>query len=245
MKNKEELSPKERNWPLGEVQRQLNVTRSIGMGHCYFRARFLLDNIKGVYDYVLSHDRQPALIPPMTWSQNILPSPPTVLQVTHTTQGDIINWNGAIDNSDGPYLLYNIYASVDEHVDTTDPANLIATRHIARELFIPHPILQNQPLHYAVTAIDRYGNESSAIFESKPTKRGNSVLLSNDGKILRLPSTIDGTYLVVRTLQGTAVRTYKNSQQIDISWLHEGMYELISVNKKGTTHRLGYFCVKH
>ncbi|MBQ7514405.1 MAG: family 10 glycosylhydrolase [Prevotella sp.] len=238
------LHPRERNWPLGEVQRQLNVTRSIGMGHCYFRARFLLDNVKGVYDYCLAHDKQPALIPPMTWAQSILPSPPTLLQVDHTTQGDVISWSGATDNSDGPYLLYNIYASTEEQVDISNPANLIATRHIGRELFVPRPVIQNQPLHYAVTAIDRYGNESHAVMEIKPVENRHSVLLANDGKMLRLTSTVDATYLVVKTLQGSAVRTYKNSQQIDISWLPEGMYELVSVNRKGTTHRLGFFCVK-
>jgi len=238
------LHPRERNWPLGEVQRQMNVTRSIGMGHCYFRTRFLLDNIKGIYDYCASHDQHPALTPPMTWAQSILPSSPTHLQISHTTQGDLIHWSGAVDNSDGPYLLYNVYASTEEHVDINNPANLIATRHIGNELWVARPVMENQPLHYAVTALDRYGNESSAVLESKSVSRGHSVLLANDGRTLRLPSAVDGTYLVVKTLQGTAVRTYKNSRLIDINLLQEGMYELVSVNKKGVTHRLGFFCVR-
>jgi len=109
---------------------------------------------------------------------------------------------------------------------------------------VARPVMENQPLHYAVTALDRYGNESSAVLESKPVSRGHSVLLANDGRTLRLPSAVDGTYLVVKTLQGTAVRTYKNSRLIDINLLQEGMYELVSVNKKGVTHRLGFFCVR-
>ncbi|MBQ1829147.1 MAG: family 10 glycosylhydrolase, partial [Prevotella sp.] len=43
------LHPHEGKWQMGEVQRQLNVTRQVGLGHCYFRAKFLLDNVKGVY----------------------------------------------------------------------------------------------------------------------------------------------------------------------------------------------------
>jgi len=42
------LHPHEGNWLLSEVKRQLNMTRQIGMGHCHFRAKFLLGNVKGL-----------------------------------------------------------------------------------------------------------------------------------------------------------------------------------------------------
>ena len=159
------LDPKEGRFQLPEIKRQLNVTRQIGIGHCYFRAKYLLDNIKGVLDYATWFDRYPALIPPMTWSHNIVPTAPTSLQVRHTTKGDQLSWNGAKDRSDGPYLIYNIYASREKPVDTSNPANLIATRHLWQNLYVPHVATQSRPLHYAVTAVDRYGNESTAIQE--------------------------------------------------------------------------------
>ena len=159
------LHPRERNWPLAEVKRQLNVTRQIGMGHCYFRAKFLLDNVKGVYDYVRDFDRHPALVPPMTWAQSLPPDAPTTLSVDHSPQGDRLTWSGARDRSDGPYLLYNIYASTNEPVDTSDPANLLATRHLWQQLTVPYAASMSRPLHYAVTALDRYGNESAALQE--------------------------------------------------------------------------------
>lgn len=159
------LDPREGRFQLPEIKRQLNVTRQIGIGHCYFRAKFLLDNIKGVYDYATWFDRHPALIPPMTWAQSIEPAPPTTLQVRHTSQGDQLSWKGAKDRSDGPYLLYNIYASRETPVDISNPQNLIATRHIWQTLVVPYVATQSQPLHYAVTALDRYGNESEAIQE--------------------------------------------------------------------------------
>lgn len=46
------LDRKEGDWPLGEIIRQLNVCRQIGLGQCFFRAKFLLDNVKGIYDYL-------------------------------------------------------------------------------------------------------------------------------------------------------------------------------------------------
>ena len=159
------LDPREGRFQLPEIKRQLNVTRQLGIGHCYFRAKFLLENIKGVLDYVTWFDRHPALIPPMTWAHSIVPTAPTALQVKHTKQGDQLSWSGAQDRSDGPYLLYNIYASREKPVDTSNPANLIATRHLWQALFVPYTATQSHPLHYAVTAVDRYGNESTAIQE--------------------------------------------------------------------------------
>ena len=160
------LHPHEGKWQMDEVQRQLNVTRQVGLGHCYFRAKFLLDNVKGVYDYVRNYDRHPALIPPMTWAQQQVPGAPTTLQVTRTTQGDMLTWSGARDRSDGPYLLYNIYASREKPVDINNPANLIATRYLWQQLTIPQQAIKGHRLHYAVTATDRYGNESAALQES-------------------------------------------------------------------------------
>ncbi len=163
------LDPREGKFQLPEIKRQLNVTRQIGLGHCYFRAKFLLDNIKGVYDYATWFDRHPALIPPMTWEQQQPPTAPASLEVRHTNQGDQLNWKGAKDRSDGPYLIYNIYASSETPVDISDPANLVATRYLWQQLFVPSDAIKSHPLHYAVTAVDRYGNESAAIQE--PVKK--------------------------------------------------------------------------
>ena len=46
------LDPKEGNWTIDEVRRQLNVCRQLGIGQCFFRAKFLTDNHQGLYDFV-------------------------------------------------------------------------------------------------------------------------------------------------------------------------------------------------
>ena len=46
------LDRREGNWPLSEMIRQLNVCRQIGLGQCFFRARFLTANTKGIYDFL-------------------------------------------------------------------------------------------------------------------------------------------------------------------------------------------------
>ena len=237
------LHPRERNWPMAEVQRQLNVVREIGMGHCYFRAKFLLDNVKGVYDYVRWHDRYPALIPPMTWAQSLAPTAPKALVVERRAEGDRLSWQEAEDRSDGPYLIYNIYASDSYPVDVTKAENLIATRYLWTNISIPKTQRQ---WYYAVTAQDRYGNEGPAMQEESTHSQDCNVssMLPNDGRKLRVIVATDAKTLQIATLQGKTIKTCMNEQQIDISTLPEGIYQLKSVHKKGITHRLGFFVVR-
>lgn len=241
------LHPTERNWPLAEVKRQLSVTRQLGIGHCHFRTKFLLDNVKGIYDYMLQNDRYLALTPPMTWAQRIAPTAPTYLDVERTQSGDNLSWSGAIDRNDGSYLLYNIYASTEAPVDITRAENLIATRQRSSQLSIRRNSHQ-RPLYYAVTALDRYGNESQPIYsETKKTVAVvESSLLPNNGKQLTVPqrNLFDADLLVVCDMQGRTVKTFFNRPQINISLLPEGMYMLKSLHKKGHSHRLGFFSIK-
>ena len=96
------MSPREKNWSLMDITREMHVTRSLGMGHAYFRSKFFTDNLKGIYDAALNDiDRQPALVPAMTWANATKPQKPTLLAV----KNDRIEWlkcNG---------LTYNIYSS--------------------------------------------------------------------------------------------------------------------------------------
>ncbi len=46
------LDPHEGNWKIDEVKRQLAICREYGLGQCFFRAKFLLDNVQGLYDYL-------------------------------------------------------------------------------------------------------------------------------------------------------------------------------------------------
>jgi hypothetical protein len=237
------LHPRERNWPIDEVKRQLNVVREIGIGHCYFRAKFLLDNVKGVYDFVRWHDRYPALVPPMTWVQSQEPTAPKSLKVEHQAEGDKLSWMEAEDRGDGPYLVYNIYASTTYPVDVTKAENLIATRHLWRNITIPK---HKGTWYYAVTAQDRYGKEGAAVQEENVSRQDYNVssLLPNDGRKLSIGITSDAKVLQIATLQGNVVKTCMNEPEINISTLPEGIYQLRSVHKKGITHRLGFFVVR-
>ena len=75
------LSPKEKDWEWGVVQRELCYIRQQQLGgQAYFRSQFLTDNTKGIYDYL--HDSYypyPALTPALTW---LCCTPPEAPKVT-------------------------------------------------------------------------------------------------------------------------------------------------------------------
>ena len=151
------LHPREKNWDLEIITREMNVLRDLGLGCTFFRSKFFTDNTKGIYDFTCDFNVTPALIPPMTWSGKQAPSAVSSLQVKRGLSADIISWQKAIDNSGADYLLYNVYASDHMPVDVSNPQNLISARQRELSITIPH---KGRPLYYAVTAMNRYGLES-------------------------------------------------------------------------------------
>lgn len=162
------LHPKEQNWNLQDITRELYVLRQQGMGFCMFRSKFFTDNVKGLYDFVCQEFcRYPSLVPPMscadeqctslhTCTRCPAPSAPRNINVRYQPLNTVVEWSGAEDRSDGDYLTYNIYMSSTYPVDTEKAENLLATRYYDNTLILNSSIRQ----YYAVTAVDRYGRES-------------------------------------------------------------------------------------
>ena len=154
------LHPREKNWDLEVITREMSFLREQHLGVTFFRSKFLTDNVKGIYTFTKDFNENPALVPPMIWAGKRAPSTVGSLLIRRGIHNDHITWQPARDNSGGDYLLYHVYASENWPVDTRDAANLIATRLRDRELSVPH---KGHTLHYAVTAVDRYGNESEPL----------------------------------------------------------------------------------
>ncbi len=167
------LARSEGDWSLSTIERQMNVARQHGLGICHFRSRFLTDDTKGVYQFTLLFNHQRALVPPMTWAGTEAPTPPTLLSVARTPSGNTLTWSGATDRSDGDYLTYNIYASPSLPVDTGD-ASLLAAQRVGAQTISLQP---SATLHYAVTAVSRYGLESGGCQE-QTSNQTNYVLPS-------------------------------------------------------------------
>ena len=98
--------------------------------------------------------------------------------------------------------------------------------------------------------MDRYGNESAPLQSHQPEieQVPNAQLLSCNGYLLDLPekgSVLDADMVSIETLQGKmiALKPYRG-KTANVSDVKEGFYVLKSLNKKGKTHRLGFFMIK-
>ena len=160
------LHPDEGKWTRDEVDRQINFIRNQKMaGEGHYRVKYLMDNTQGIYDELIENFyAYPALQPPMTWLDNVPPSAPSALKVTSIDNGYTeLNWQPATDNDQRNKPMYVIYASNEYPVDTKKAENIVA-QSIRETSYIYAPIQPwNAKKYFAVTAIDRCGNESAPI----------------------------------------------------------------------------------
>lgn len=241
------LSPSEGNWPLEEIKRQMYVSRNNNMGYAFFRNKFYCDNIKEIYTFTKDEfNLYPALTPPMKWIKKDSPLSPQNITTKIIGKNEVISWDKVTSNNEGG-IMYNIYASKYYPVDINDARNILATR-IENNYLIVKEFTKNN-LYYAITSIDRYGNESQPTqqieYEAAPK---TDKFIKNDGKRLLLPNkgqTLDCEYVIIKDLTGNiiAVRPYKG-KYADISKIKNGCYILLSLNKKDIVHRLGFFIIK-
>lgn len=159
------LDPQEGNWRRNEIDRQIQFIRNHGLaGQAHYRMKYLMDDTQGIYTelatYFYTH---PALQPAMPWLDKVAPSAPSQLKINPKNGYTELSWQAATDNDTENAPHYVIYASNSFPVDTTLPANIVAPRVRATTYtYAPiYPWMEKQ--YFAVTAIDRYGNEGAAV----------------------------------------------------------------------------------
>ncbi len=240
------LSPKEADWNAVEIQREMNVCRQMGIGTAMFRNKFLMDNIKGIYDFTANDQNPyPALVPEMTWYRHEAPAKPTAM----TTGGDnattTVSWSGATAAASDTY--YNIYASEESPVDTGDPRNIIAVRLNTTSVSVPRT---PRTRYFAVTAIDRYGKESAPLQSEADGEESAALtqgLTRNEGNTVtmpQLPPTLDAEYILIESATGCNITLKKYKETMDVANVPDGMYVMRSISKKGKSHRLGWLFIK-
>ena len=159
------LHPKEQDWKLDEIARQIYFLRNIKAdGEAYFRNRFVMDNTKGLLDELQEHFyATPAVVPPMTWADSIAPSVPTDTRLNILDKGVKISWKASTDNMPKGGVYYRIYASNTYPVDTNMAENIIETRTDGTEYTFCPSSPWEEKMYWAITAVDRCGNESEAV----------------------------------------------------------------------------------
>lgn len=157
------LDPAEGNWTLDEIERQMHFIRAQKLeGEAHYRVKYLMDNTQGLYDTLEKiFYTAPALQPAMPWIDSVPPTPPTNLRTEQLAEGYLLlRWNPATDNDPQNAPTYVVYGSDTYPVDTDNPKNILAQRVQGTE-FIYAPIFPwTTRKYFAVTAVDRCGNES-------------------------------------------------------------------------------------
>lgn len=162
------LDPKYGDWEINDVRAEMFAVRRQKMGGvALYRSDFLTNNYGGLYDCCFEEQfLYPALQPRMIWeADTVAPSKPEEL---HFTAGKM-HWKASTDyapstvvipTSPHNYVTYNIYGSRQYPVDTKDVSNLIFSRVMNTSFRIEG--LTSSKKYFAVTAVDRFGNESEA-----------------------------------------------------------------------------------
>lgn len=230
------LDPHEGRWTLNEVRQEIHATRFVGNGGvCFYRSDFFTRNVKGLYDNVcFEFFPYPALQPQMTWaSDRQAPSTPTRLHLN----GNTLSWNPSTDNSTSVnYTVYGWFGEPEES-NINNAANIITTAFKGNECDVTAFLGRNN--NFAVTASDRFGNESRpAILHLGEIQR--NPLFPDHPRMLHPDSNgllhVDGTKtlqgLRLESAQGKTIRKSK-SRSISALGLRPGWYRLIVVRKKG------------
>ena len=241
------LDPREGNWTLGDLTRQMYVSRDLGVGHAHFRSYFLTANKQGVYDFEKQFNATLSLPHKMQGVVSTAAMPYAVnpsLVERREDKSVILRWKAVT-----PY--YNIYASYTYPVDTEDARNLLFTRYTGQTLQLKNV---NPNLYFAVRGMDRYGLETPALQEnmkSSTLSKSPVSLLANDGNTLTLPAAAkltDADHYVILSLQGVILRIVNaksvRNNQLYIGSLSDGMYSLKVYNHKKKSFMLGSFMVK-
>ena len=241
------LDPREGNWTLGDLTRQMYVSRDLGVGHAHFRSYFLTANKQGVYDFEKQFNATLSLPHKMQGVASTAAMPYAVnssLVERREDKSVILRWKAVT-----PY--YNIYASYTYPVDTEDARNLLFARYTGQTLQLKNV---NPNLYFAVRGMDRYGLETPALQEnmnSSTLSKSPVSLLANDGNTLTLPAAAkltDADRYVILSLQGVILRIVNaksvRNNQLYIGSLSDGMYSLKVYNHKKKSFTLGAFMVK-
>jgi hypothetical protein len=104
----------------------------------------------------------------MTWLDAIAPTTPESLTVKYQRGYTELSWKSSEDNDKQNAPYYVIYASNSYPVDTDNPDNIIAQR-IRSVNYVYAPVRPwDSREYFAISAVDRYGNESKAVQMKSP-----------------------------------------------------------------------------
>ena len=131
-------------------------------------------------------------------------------------------------------VVYHLYTSNTYPVDTDDANHLFMTSLIGNEVTLSKG--QGQP-YFAVTASDRFGNESIPLALNHAPQMNIPVL--NKGSKLKLPELNENSSILICNSMGETVSQTSYQKEISLTWLSEGFYLVYALDKNGEKTLLG------
>ena len=214
------LKQKAHEWDINEIMRQIYFTRRNGLdGQAFFRNEFLMKNTCGLTDSLKCRFyTYPAAVPPMVWQDIIAPAQPVNGVISFRNDSVMINWDKA-DSSKTEEASYRIYASDFYPVDINDGKNIICLKHGSNS-FCYSLKAGKIKRFWAITATDRYGNESSPLEINRPADDERIISVN------KLPEAPEGCIIVVNDITGMELFRTKSASDELIKKLQKGVYSI-------------------
>ena len=241
------LDPREGNWRLNDVRQELYAVRFTNPGGvAFFRSDFLVSDHQGIYKTVKNEFfRYKALTPRMSWGIDTLaPGVPRNLHV----ENRVLSWDPVKDNStDVKYVVYGWY---DKHRDVERAQTEVASAIIEVRVDDCKFSLPDATLKYnmfAVTAVDRFGNESEPAVLSADVTCANlpgvysalPMLFADEYGNVAVEKMKKDNGIVVRNSTGAIVKKMSSVRRFNVSGLKRGEYRIdISGKKVMRSYRL-------
>lgn len=233
------LSPHEGHWPTEEIERQMLVSRSLGMGFALFREKFLRNYAKPIYSFMKEFSPYPSFVPP-THKDSIAIAAPATINVERTGNYAVVTWKDCTLSG----LRHNVYVSNTYPVDTDNAQNLLVMKvegnRIAAKV--------QDDMYFAVTAIDRFGRESEATQQDIPAythtneKPGIPLIDVVAGENVMMPEPFNRQStdaVIIKNIVGTDVGVRPCIGGLFATkGLPYGFYAVYSLNQKGIMHRM-------
>lgn len=229
------MHPREGKWTLDMVKRQMNFSRSKGIGVAHYRSQFLTENTKGLYDWCESEFYPyPSLTFGLPWVEKKAPQTPGHLQRKSENGQTLLSWDAVTDAEYHTYVTYNVYRSTNGPVNIQSPSHLFAARLMENQLTIPEN--GDTKYYYAITACDRFGNESLPLQEMEMAPLGELHIQNNT---LHVPELDKCATLQICDLTERVLLTYSYASTVDVSELSHGAYWVKATFQDQHTERLG------
>ena len=228
------LQTNPKDWKLDDIEKQIYFIRNNKLdGEAYFRNKFLMNNVQGIWDELkMKFYTTPAVTPPLTWLDSIAPATPTLKDFRQASDSTIIRWNPSTTQKAGG-IRYRIYASDTYPVDCEKGANMIATDiQDTSYTFRPELPWLNK-LYWSVTAVDRYGNESTPLTCNQSQDFSLAVYHN------QLPAIPSGSTLIISDATGKELFRTRSIGNGILRQLNNGFYRINLLSADGSIKLIG------